>query len=138
LGNYAWFDENREGQAHEVRRKRPNPLGLYDMHGNVWEWVRDWYNDYTSGVFVDPPGPNLGKCSQELIRAFGLDASVACRVKWEEIMQIAPTPHRVHRVMLVPVPTPVPDIAMHISYSPQGLGALQATSYGPSLLLNQA
>ena len=71
LERYAWFGENSAGQAHEVRKKSPNPLGLYDMHGNVWEWVRDWYGEYTSGVFVDPLGPSSGKC-------VGVDA--ACRV----------------------------------------------------------
>ena len=60
LENYAWFDKNSKGRAQEVRQKRPNPLGLYDIHGNVWEWTRDWYNDYASGVFVDPLGPSSG------------------------------------------------------------------------------
>lgn len=58
LGRYAWFDGNSGNQAHEVKQKLPNPLGLYDMHGNVWEWVQDRYDGYRSGgTFVDPEGP---------------------------------------------------------------------------------
>jgi formylglycine-generating enzyme required for sulfatase activity len=61
LGNYAWFNKNASGQVHEVTGRLPNPFGLYDMHGNVWEWVRDWYSDYTSGISVDPTGPRSGE-----------------------------------------------------------------------------
>ena len=60
LGNYAWYGDNSNGETHSVGEKGANLWGLYDMHGNVWEWVQDWYGNYPEGPLTDPTGPESG------------------------------------------------------------------------------
>jgi formylglycine-generating enzyme required for sulfatase activity len=61
LTNYAWYGDNSDGQTHAVGQKLPNPWGLHDMHGNVWEWCQDWWSDrLPGGLAVDPRGPGTG------------------------------------------------------------------------------
>jgi formylglycine-generating enzyme required for sulfatase activity len=60
LGSISWYRSNSGRKSHTVATKKPNPWGLYDMHGNVWKWCLDWKADYPSGKFKDPVGPKTG------------------------------------------------------------------------------
>lgn len=61
LADYAWYDKNAGNEPHPVAQRKPNAWGLYDMHGNVWEWVADWYATYPAAAQPDPPGPGKGE-----------------------------------------------------------------------------
>jgi formylglycine-generating enzyme required for sulfatase activity len=56
LGKKAWYDHNSGRKTHPVGLLLPNHWGLYDMHGNVWEWCADWYGEYESVTQTDPEG----------------------------------------------------------------------------------
>jgi len=72
LGEVAWYKDNSGNKTHPVAQKRANSWGLYDMSGNVLEWVWDWYDEgyYQSSSSIDPAGPNTG--SRRVLRSSSL------------------------------------------------------------------
>ena len=61
LTDYAWFNKNSGGKVHTTAQKMSNSNGLFDLHGNVWEWVYDWFGTYSIINNRNPQGPSLGK-----------------------------------------------------------------------------
>jgi len=80
LGSYAWFKANSSGRSQPVGRKAPNDFGLYDMHGNVWEWCRDAFDDgsYAKAGNVDPENTAASRYRAQRGGSWSNDAS-QCR-----------------------------------------------------------
>lgn len=61
LDEVGWYNENSESMTHLPGEKIPNELGLFDMSGNVWEWVQDWKADFSELDQINPTGPQEGE-----------------------------------------------------------------------------
>jgi formylglycine-generating enzyme required for sulfatase activity len=86
LRQYAWYGEDyQSGSTHPVGQKPHNAWGLYDMHGNVCEWVQDWYGEryYSNSPSSDPKGPSSG--SHRVLRGGGwYDLAIQCRSAYRD------------------------------------------------------
>ena len=76
LNDAGWYSGNSNGTTHPVGEKRPNAWGLYDMHGNVWEWCANWYGS-PAQLGMDPVGRLDGKFRVQRGGRWNADASVA-------------------------------------------------------------
>ena len=81
IDNAGWYDDNAGGKTQTVGRKNPNVLGIYDMSGNVWEWCKDWHDNYSAAAQANPKGATSG--SNRVIRGGSWYSSAAyCRVAY--------------------------------------------------------
>ena len=73
LARAGWYSSNGNKKTHPAGEKMPNAWGLYDMHGNVWEWCNDWKGNYASGNQTNPTGIQTG--SSRVIRGGSWDSA---------------------------------------------------------------
>lgn len=79
LNEYGWCKENSDNRIHPIGQRKPNSWGLYDMHGNVWEWVQDKYHDNYKGAPSDGSAWEEGGNCKRVRRGGGWSGNNRCR-----------------------------------------------------------
>ena len=105
LGDYEWFYSNSGQTTHPVGGKKLNAWGLFDMHGNVFEWCQDWYGEYPIGTITDPTGADRGS------RRVGRGGS------WNAPARVCQS---THRLRLTPAYRFSRNFGFRVSMSPSG------------------
>lgn len=80
----AWYGVNSDNKLHVVGTKMPNELGIYDMSGNVWEWVSDWYGNYSAQKQINPQGPSSGTGRVLRSGSYVTQAASRCAIKYRQ------------------------------------------------------
>ncbi|MCP3691960.1 MAG: formylglycine-generating enzyme family protein, partial [Planctomycetaceae bacterium] len=150
MGNYGWLTSNSQETTHPIGQKKPNPWGLYDMYGNVWEWCLDWDGRRSSDRSVpvtDPTGPASG--SLRVFRGGGWKSSPRnChpdnRGKLAEVYRGNTLGFRVIRTLARPVSKPskavatvVNSIGMRFVKIPSGKFNIGGKKDGPQVTLSR-
>jgi formylglycine-generating enzyme required for sulfatase activity len=123
LGQYAWYDKNSDRKTHPVGQLAPNAWGLYDMHGNVWEWCQDWYASGSDRVIRSGDWSNVAKNCRSARRYHfspdGRDNGLGFRLVRTPSLQEQPTKQPREDEQTVPSAfTPTPDTTIQLAATP--------------------
>ncbi len=129
IANYAWYRDNSDFTIHEVGTKLPNPWGLFDLSGNVWEMCSDWFAPYTANAEVDPQ--NSGSDTYRISRGGSYSNEAAmCRSAFRNTSNLVGTAYTGIRIVkdVNPQPTSTPTTTPTNTNSPTATNTLTPTA----------